>query len=151
MMERVTKSADTTQLMETYRELLQSVDTLPLLVRGNSMAPFLVDGRDTVYLTRLDRPLKVGDIVLYKRTNGDYILHRICKVEGAAYCMIGDAHTVHEWGISREQIFARVSWVQRKGKQQKPGCFWWFFFEKVWIRIIPLRPTLQRVYSLLFK
>lgn len=151
MIERVTKSVDTTQLMETYRELLQSVDTLPLLVSGNSMAPFLVDGRDTVYLTRLDRPLKVGDIVLYKRTNGDYILHRICKAEGAAYCMIGDAHTVPEWGISREQIFARVSWVQRKGKQQKPGCFWWFFFEKVWIRIIPLRPTLQRVYSLLFK
>ena len=147
-MERITKSLDTAPLLETYRELLQSVNTLPLLVSGNSMVPFLVHGRDTVYLTRVNYPLKVGDMVLYQRDNGEYILHRICRLEGELFCLVGDAQTVLEHGIRREQIFARVEWVQRKGKQQKPGCFWWIFFEKVWVRIIPCRPMILRVYGI---
>lgn len=151
MPELVKKSVDTAQLLETYRDLLKTVDSLPLLVSGNSMAPFLVHKRDTVYLKMIDRPLRIGDIVLYQRQNGDYILHRICKIEGNTYCMIGDAQTVVESGIHHEQVFARVGWAIRKGKVQKPGRFWWFFFEKIWIRIIPYRKKAQRMYSFFLK
>ena len=147
-MEQITKSLDTAPLLETYRELLQSVKTLPLLISGNSMVPFLVHERDTVYLTRIDRPLKVGDMVLYQRDNGEYILHRICRLEGERFCMVGDAQIVLEHGIRYDQVFARVEWVQRKGKQEKPGSFWWTFFEKVWVRMVPCRPVILRLYGI---
>ena len=76
-MEQKRISVDTALLLEQYRELLQTAQTLPLVATGNSMAPFLADRRDTVYLSRIERPLRRGDIVLYQRESGAYILHRI--------------------------------------------------------------------------
>ena len=67
-MEQKRVTVDTMLLMEQYKELLRTVKTLPLLVTGNSMAPFLVDRRDTVYLSGIRRPLRRGDIVLAAHT-----------------------------------------------------------------------------------
>ena len=39
--------------------------------------------------------------------------------------------------------------VRRKEKLLQPGSFWWDFFEKVWIRVIPLRPGIVAAYSAL--
>lgn len=150
-MEERTKTVDTTQLMESYRKLLSTADLLPLGVTGGSMLPFLAPGRDTVYLSHVDRPLKTGDMALYQRDSGAYILHRVCRVEDGTYCMAGDAQTVLEHGIRREQVFAVVRKVRRKGKIQAPGCFWWEFFEKIWVRVIPLRPAAMRIYGTLTK
>lgn len=147
-MERLSKTVDNAQLLESYRQLLPAVDELPLRVCGSSMAPFLVHERDTVWLSRIDRPLKVGDIVLYRRDNGVYVLHRVCALEGEGrFCMVGDAQIILEHGVRREQIFAVVRRAERKGNIQAPGCFWWEFFEKVWVRVISWRPRLLRLYG----
>lgn len=146
-MEQKCMTVDTAILMEQYKALLPSVESLPLLVTGNSMVPFLVDRRDTVYLSRIERPLRRGDIVLYQRSGGAYILHRIYRQEGNTFVMVGDAQTQLENGIRREQIFAVVTAAQRKGRRQEPGCFWWDFFEKAWIRMVALRPVFLRAYG----
>lgn len=52
-----------------------------------------------------------------------------------------------EKGIRPDQILALVTAVRRKGKLLQPGSFWWDFFEKVWIRMIPLRPGAVAVYA----
>ena len=137
------------ELMQPLLQLLEETDAVPLLISGNSMAPFLSHGRDTVYLSKVTEPLKRGDMILYRRDNGRYILHRIVKAENGRYCLVGDAQTYLEPGIRPDQVLAKVSWIRRKGKIQKPGCFWWEFFEKVWIRLIPLRPMLVKGYMLL--
>ena len=142
---------DTKELIEAYRELLPQVESLPLTVTGHSMSPFLVEGRDTVHLCKIDEPLKRGQIVLYKRENGQYILHRICKVNKDSFDMIGDAHDVIEHGIERNRIIAGVKSIERKGKLITPKSFVWKFFEKVWIRVIPLRRFLTKVYSIIKK
>ena len=136
-------------LLEEYRHLLkdENITALPLVISGNSMSPFLVHGRDTVYLSRLDRPAKRGDVLLYKRESGAYILHRVYKVEKDSYTMVGDAQTQLEQGIRQYQIIAIMTSALRKGKLQKKGSFWWEFFEKLWIRIIPLRPMLTKIYT----
>ena len=150
-MEEQTKAVDTAQLMESYRELLKTAELLPLGVTGGSMLPFLAPGRDTVYLSRADRPLKAGDMALYRRDSGAYVLHRVCRAENGTYCMVGDAQTALEHGVRQEQVFAVVRKVRRKGKIQAPGRFWWEFFEKIWVRVIPLRPALMRGYGALTK
>ena len=142
---------NTAAFMEKYRLLLEQGETLTLPVLGGSMAPFLVDRRDAVWLTAPARPPRVGDIVLYQRKNGAYILHRICKKQGGVYTLVGDAQTIVEPGIEENQIFAVAVRARRKGKTQKPGCFWWEFFARIWVRVIPLRPALLRAYSLLTK
>lgn len=147
-MERIENTA---AFMETFRLLLEQGETLTLPVQGSSMAPFLVHQRDTVQITKPTKPLKVGDITLYQRTNGAYILHRICAAKNGVYTLIGDAHTLREPGIRAEQIFGVAVRAQRKGAIQQPGTFWWEFFARVWVRLIPLRPFVLCLYSFMTK
>ncbi|MBQ8237440.1 MAG: S24/S26 family peptidase [Oscillospiraceae bacterium] len=138
-------------LLEEYRKILAEdprVQALPLVVSGSSMSPFLIHGRDTVWLSRLQRSVRRGDILLYQRANGAYVLHRVWKVCPDSYTMVGDAQQELEPGIRDHQIIAVVTAVERKGRKLTPGSFWWAFFEKIWIRVVPLRQPLHRLYSI---
>lgn len=146
-MERKIRVLPPEQLMEQLLGLLEDTQAVPLVISGNSMSPFLVHGRDTVYLSKARRPLKRGDMILYRRDSGDYVLHRICKVCDGSYCLVGDAQSVIESGIRPDQVLALVTAVRRKGKLLKPGSFWWTFFEKMWIRLIPFRSGLVAAYA----
>lgn len=141
-------------LLEEYRKLLQEdarIEALPLVITGNSMSPFLIGGRDTVYLSRLTRPLRRGDAVLYQRRSGSYVFHRVYKVSRDGFTMLGDAQTTPEPGIQPDQIIAIMTRAERKGKTLSPGSFWWEFFEKIWIRMVPVRQPLRNVYTFLQK
>ena len=151
-MEKQIKAVAPEILLEEYRQLLASdeeIEALPLVVTGNSMSPFLVGGRDRVFLSRLNRPAKRGDILLYRRNSGAYVLHRVFRWEGETLTMVGDAQWDLEPGIRREQVLAVVTRVQRKGSILGPGDLWWDFFETLWIRLVPLRRTLLGLYSIL--
>ena len=135
------------ELIPSLLELLEETDQVPLVISGGSMSPFLAHHRDTVYLSKIHRPLKRGDMILYRRVSGKYILHRIYRTESNTYTLVGDAQTELEQGISPDQVLAIVTAVRRKGKLLKPGSFWWEFFRLVWIRLIPLRPKILTLYS----
>lgn len=149
-MEHKVKVIDPQQLIPSLLELLDDTPSVPLLISGNSMSPFLIHGRDTVYLSRITHPPKRGDMILYRRDNGNYVLHRVYEA-GATYTMVGDAQTLLEKGIRPDQLLAIVTAVSRKGKILKKGSFWWDFFEKTWIRMVSARPAIRSAYSLLKK
>lgn len=132
--------------MEDLLQTLEYTDPVPLVISGSSMDPFLVHGRDTVFLTKRKRPVKKGDMLLYRRVGGQYILHRVCKVQGELLELIGDGQVSIEPGIRSEQVLATVSAVRRKGKLLKPGHPTWVFYEKIWIRLIRIRPHLLGLY-----
>lgn len=150
-MEHKVKVLEPEQLMPKLLEMLEVTEPVPLVISGSSMTPFLVHGRDTVYLSKVKEPLRRGDMVLYRRDSGNYILHRVYRVEETTFTMAGDAQTWLEPGIRPDQILAKVTAVRRKGKLLQPGSFWWDFFEKVWIRMIPLRPAIMKAYVCLKK
>ena len=81
--------------------------------RGVSMRPLLRAGRDSVLLempTRIGR----GDILLYRRKSGAFVLHRVMRVcEDGTLDMCGDGQTHIEHGISRENVLARAAGVYR--------------------------------------
>ncbi len=132
-------------------QLLEADGQMPLVITGSSMTPFLVHGRDTVYLSRPHSPFKRGDMIFYRRQNGQYVLHRICKVTGGSYTLVGDAQQEREPGIRDEQVLAVVTSVCRKGKLLKKGSFWWEFFRGPWLWLLPVRPWLQKAYTLIRK
>ena len=134
-------------LMPEYEALLRQGAELPLVVSGGSMRPFLVPGRDSVLLKAPDRPLRRGDIVFYRRSNGAYILHRLRKIENGRCWMIGDAQIVTEGPLDERCIFAYVTQVQRKGEIEQPGTRLWDFFAGTWLRVIPLRRMIMKVYG----
>lgn len=137
---------DTREYVSVMRELVESGKEVSMLVAGTSMTPFLGHQRDYIFFKKPDRELRKGDMVFYQRLSGQYIMHRIWKVKPEGYYIVGDAQTQIEGPVSREQIFAIITKVQRKGKWIGPGDFWWEFFEKVWIRMVPMRPLVMRLY-----
>lgn len=145
-MEHKVKVLDPQELIPSLLNLLEETDPIPLLISGNSMSPFLAHGRDTVYLSKITMPPQRGDIILYRRDNGKYVLHRVYEA-GATYTMVGDAQTLLERGIRPEQLLAKVTAVDRKGKLLKKGSFCWNFFETVWLRMLSIRPAVRSAYS----
>ena len=138
-------------LLEEYRKLLQEegVKELPLTITGSSMSPFLIHGRDTVYLSRLTRPARRGDMLLYRRDNGAYILHRVYAVTPESYTMVGDAQTELEYIPSPNQIHARVTAASHKGKPNRPGQLRWWAYRHLWLWLRPVRPMLMNLRELL--
>ena len=138
-------------LLEEYRKLLQEEDVkeLPLTITGNSMSPFLIHGRDTVYLSRLTRTVRRGDVLLYRRDNGAYVLHRVYAVTPETYTMVGDAQTELESGIRPDQVVAVMTRATRKDKELRPGDFWWDFFETTWLRFLPMRRPIHKLYTIM--
>lgn len=145
MIERV---VDTNEYVSVLRELAEEGRVVSMLIAGSSMSPFLCHKRDYIYFTKPDRELRRGDMVFYQRDTGQYVMHRIYKRKKDDYYMVGDAQTQIEGPLRRDQIFARIIKVKRKGRIIEPGNFWWEFFEHVWIRIIPLRKVTEKLYSL---
>ena len=60
-------------LMEPLLGLVQEGNEVPLVISGNSMSPFLVHGRDTVYLSKLKDKPKKGDIAIMKLNENDVL------------------------------------------------------------------------------
>ncbi len=138
---------DTQAFLDTVCDLLREGQTsVPIPVTGGSMIPFFYSG-DTAYLDLLTRPPKRGDIVLYTRKNGRYILHRIYRVREGKYDLIGDGQLVIELGIGQEQILATVCAVRRKGKLLRKGNLCWEFYEHIWLALVPWRGRILRVYA----
>lgn len=134
------RELNTQEYISMLRELINEGKEVGLIISGSSMAPFLIHHRDRVFLRQPYRELRIGDIVFYQRKNGQFVMHRIYKIRGLLYDMIGDAQTEVEYGIKREQIFGLVTKVQRKGKWLTPNKPIWKLFSSIWIKIIPLRP-----------
>lgn len=130
-----------------YLPLLREGIAPPLPVVGGSMGPYLASERDAVVLAPMEgiHP-RVGDICLYRRDNGAYILHRIVGRRGDTYTFAGDAQTEREYGIRCDQLLGCVTAVVRKGKK-RTGGFWWHFFRTVWIALLPWRRELVAVYG----
>jgi hypothetical protein len=138
------KVLDTNAYLDTVCELLrQGQKQVAIPVTGGSMVPFLHSG-DMAYLDLPDGPLKKGDIVLYTRENGRYILHRIKKIrKDGSFVMVGDAQQELEILPRRELIHARVTSARHCGKLIRPGQPRWWFYRNIWLNIVPLRHFLM--------
>ena len=79
------------------------------------MLPMLHQGRDTVTLSPLPETLRKYDLPLYRRENGQFVLHRIVKV-GETYTCCGDGQYRPEPGIRGEQLLALVTAFTHNGK-----------------------------------
>lgn len=144
------KVLDTQAYLDMVCQLLdQGQQHVAVPVAGGSMTPFLHHG-DTVYLDLPDTPLKNGDVVLYTRLNGQYILHRIKKInKDGSFIMVGDAQQALELLPSRDLIHARVTAARHRGKRIHPGQPRWWFFQHVWLMVVPFRHRLMQLSGVL--
>lgn len=128
--------------MEELSELLllqmQNGGRAKLTVTGYSMMPMLHNGRDAVELILPDGLCKKGDVILYRREDGRYILHRIISAKGETYICCGDNQAEKEM-VSHSQVLARMDGFFRKGKHYALTCGNYCFYKTLWVGGFPLR------------
>ena len=116
---------------------------LTLPVTGSSMGPFLRQGRDRVVLVKADASaLKKGDVPLYIRRDGQYVLHRIVAIDNGTYTMCGDAQRTREPGICPDQIVAVAKGFYHKEKYVSCDGFGYRCYTRLWMGLPPLRSLL---------
>jgi len=126
-------------LMELIRLQLSNGGRANLTVTGISMLPMLHNRRDSVVLTPVSQPPKKGDIILYRRENGQFILHRIIRKDGLTdYICSGDNQWQPEQ-VAADQILAVVDGFRRNGKDYSCGHFGYRVYIWAWVGIFPLR------------
>lgn len=119
------------ELMPLIKESLSLGRNITFTPRGISMLPMLRNGEDTVTLSPLPQALKKYDIILYKRDNGKYVLHRIIKT-GDTYTCIGDNQFVKELGVESRQIVGVVTRFTRCGKEYSVTDFGYRLYCRFW-------------------
>jgi len=124
--------------------------------RGTSMLPMLRQGRDSVELSALPERLNKYDLPLYRRENGQYVLHRIVKT-GERYTCIGDNQFEYETGLEHSRMIALVTAFTRDGKRievtnpaYRAYCRFWVATRGVRHALMRLRHLLGRVKRRLF-
>lgn len=141
------KVVNTEAFLTSLTELLDEGREAAFPVSGTSMLPFLVPERDRVLLQKPDRALRVGDVALFRRENGRYILHRVCRISDRGCWFVGDAQKEIEGPVPAERICGIVVKACRKGEWIAPGNPVWDFFATLWARIPVLHPFLIQLYS----
>ena len=140
---------DTKAYLDSVCAMLKDGSTaVPVPVKGSSMVPFFREG-DTVYLDSVPPKLHVGDIVLYTRASGDYILHRIVSVSSnGRFTILGDAQLMK----SAENVYGKcikaiVTSACRSGKHQTSSSFSWKAFSFILSYTARVRRIPTAIYS----
>lgn len=126
------------QMMPLILERLASGETVKFTTRGNSMRPMLDNGKDQVILSPLPEKLKKYDLPLYRRDNGQFVLHRIVEV-GETYTCIGDNQFEPETGIRPDQMIAVATGFIRKGKHYTMDQARYRIYCRLWHGSRPVR------------
>lgn len=106
---------DMRELYPLLSEVLESGGEFRLYPKGTSMLPLLCEGEDSVLLKKCTA-LEVGNIYLYRRKGGKFVLHRLVAMEqgNGAPVFRGDNQDWLEYGIAREDVLAVVSGIFKK-------------------------------------
>ena len=119
-----------------------------LPITGTSMLPMLRNDIDSVVITPVTRPLKKGDIPLYKRENGSFVLHRIVGFREDAYLCCGDNQWLKET-VKKEQVIAVVCAYFRAGTRRSLNSLSYRLYVPIWSFLRPLRRFLADIRSFL--
>lgn len=140
----ITQREPETGLTDLYIAVIQTKLTegydVVLTVTGHSMRPLWRHRRDTITLTSCNPgQLRVGDIPLYRRENGQPVLHRIIKVDRHSFDLCGDNQIQVEQHLPKSNVIGVVQSFTRNGKTY--SCSHWGYqaYSWLWLGLLPWR------------
>lgn len=126
-------------------ERLASGQTVRYLkFRGVSMLPMLRQGKDSVELSPLPERLKKYDLPVYRRKNGQFVMHRIVDVKADHYICLGD-NTIAFEHIYPEQMIGVVSAFKRGDKRIEVDAPGYRVYCRLWRLTRPVRAMIYRM------
>lgn len=132
-------------LLSEVERMLKEGKQVTLRAKGNSMLPFIRNGRDSVMLTGKFQ-LQKGDIVLAKTNQGTFVLHRIIRLNEQTITLMGDGNLRGTETCERKDVFGKVTTILKNGKTINPYNPWNSWKSVCWIKLLPLRRYLLAIY-----
>lgn len=120
-------------------------------IKGISMQPLLRAGKDLIVIYRKpEERLKRYDLPVFKRKNGEYVIHRVLSVHDDGYDICGDNQCFIERDVLDSQIIGVVGQIVRSGRticvRKDKDCqklpLWYNIYVHLWCDLFPLRATL---------
>lgn len=128
----------TDALIKTVLFQLENGGKANLTVTGSSMLPMLREHFDAVVLSPANRELAPGEIGLYRKENGEYILHRVIRTEKNSYLFCGDNQFRGET-VAKDQVLAVVTEFSKKGTPHKLTEFGYRVYTMLWVKLFKVR------------
>jgi len=120
---------------------------------GGSMRPYLWgDGSETIVISPFSQEELIPGAIVAFCYHGKYICHRIIRRDGDILLIQGDGLIEkHEQVLISDIIGIIRTIIHRNGKpvstQTKAARLYW----RLWIRLLPIRKYLLRVYQVIHK
>ena len=108
------------------------------------MRPLIKAGRDAVLVKAKDGRLVRFDVGLFKRENGDYVLHRVMAVQPDGYLFCGDSQTFTET-VREEQVLGVMAALTRKGRKVDLDGPGYRAYVALWCGLFPVRRVFLKV------
>ena len=135
-------------LLPKVGEWVAGGHTVTLLVKGQSMNPFLRHGRDRVTLAPFtDAQLQPGVVVLAREQgSGRIVLHRIIRRQGHQLTLQGDGNVGLREESRTDLVLARVVILIRGAKSYPVEGTIWRLYSRLWLWLTPIRRWLLAIY-----
>ena len=119
--------------------------------KGISMLPLLRENRDLMVIRKKETAdLHKYDVILYLRDNGEYVLHRILKVNTGSYWVIGD-NCINGEEVHGNQVLGVLEEIIRDGKIIRVTDKGYRIFVRVWWIFYPIRVLLKKIKMNLYR
>lgn len=105
------------QAFPVIEEKLRSGGEVKFAPHGVSMLPLIRQGRDSVTISAVKELPGRGDVVFYRRPDGNFVLHRIVGSDERGYILCGDNQREKEYGVENPWIIGIMTSICRDGKE----------------------------------
>lgn len=148
----MTREEKSLKLYQKLMPLLQEGKTVEIHPDGSSMFPLITSPSDSVLLRIAEKnSLQSGDILLYQRSSGLLVLHRLCRIGNDGYYFAGDNQTEIEGPLQASQLIAVVTHICRKGHTFHVKNPIYRLYSRIWLILRPIRPVISRPLGKLWR
>jgi len=128
----------------TFEEQLEKNGEIVYTTVGVSMEPLLHERKTLVRIKKTENRPKLLDMPLYKRANGQYVLHRVYAVHDGYYSICGDNLISFE-RVPEEAILGVVTEYYRNGKWHSVEDVPYRLYAILWFVLYPVRYVYRKL------
>ena len=134
------------RILEEAIRLVNDGVSVTLPVKGQSMLPFIIGGKESVILAKPGL-VQVGDIVLAWVEGCRYVVHRIIRIDGERVTLMGDGNIVGVEHCATDDVKALVTHVvDAQGRTHDIYNRWRQTAMKAWWYLRPIRRYILAIY-----
>lgn len=134
------------EIIESAIQLVGDGVCVTFPVKGQSMLPFIIGGRESVILASPEH-VKVGDVVLAWVEDCRYVVHRIVNISDNDVTLMGDGNIAGVEHCQLKDVKALASHVvDARGRHHNLYTKWRMRAVALWRWLLPIRRYLLAIY-----